>query len=76
MIIKETIERECCDVRKDLKPIFNSPKIGRFPEVMFCIHCGSYFRYYTFTDAAGASDWDYRKLAIPLLTIPFAFENE
>ena len=60
MKIKETTERDCC-TPKDLKPVEGSPRRGRDPEVMFCVHCGARHRIHTFTDAAGSSDWEYRK---------------
>lgn len=54
-------ERWCCEP-EDLKP-----KIGAklnykhcYDEV-FCVHCGQRFEFYTFTDAAGSTDWNYRE---------------
>ena len=34
---------------------------NRYYELMFCMHCGALHRYTAFTDAAGSTDWEYRK---------------
>lgn len=44
MKIKETIERECCQV-KDLRAPQGTPLIGKNPEFTYCIHCGKFFQY-------------------------------
>ena len=64
MKIKETVERDCCQPR-DLKPVEGSPKRGRDYVYVFCIHCGHQHTIATFMDAAGSSDWEYRKVAVP-----------
>lgn len=60
MKIKEVLERDCC-APKDLRPLEGSPKRGKDPETMFCVHCGARHNIHTFMDAAGSSDWEYRK---------------
>ena len=51
MKIKETIERECCDPDKDLRPVGEgvstiaeqSRNFDYRLEVFFCIHCGQWW---------------------------------
>lgn len=64
MKISEVIERECCQ-RKDLRKVNGSPMRGRDPEYMFCVHCGAIHKIHTYMDAAGSSDWEYRKEPSP-----------
>lgn len=59
MKITQTVQRDCCQ-QSDLRPLEGTPKRGRTPEWMFCLHCGRQHRIHTFTDPAGASDWDYQ----------------
>lgn len=61
MIIKEVVERECCQ-SKDLKPVLSSPKYANYYSLMFCIYCGARHKYYTYRDAAGSTDHDYEKV--------------
>ena len=61
MIIKETIERQCCH-QKDLRPVNGTPMAGSIPRYVFCVHCGHHHVMTTFTDAAGSADWEYRKI--------------
>ena len=70
MKIKETIERECCEW-KDLRPVQGCDKIGTQLEIMFCIHCGAYHRYNSYMNAAGSTDWQYKKIVLPYKTAPF-----
>jgi hypothetical protein len=56
--ITQTIERECCEPG-DLKPIPGSPKRGRDPEYVACKYCARVHKMRVFTDAAGATDWEY-----------------
>lgn len=63
-LIKETIERYCC-TSADLKLLHPKETSGknRYEIQMldrYCIHCGQEFEYYTYMDAAGSRDWDYR----------------
>ena len=30
--------------------------------ITFCVHCGARHEIHLFTDAAGSSDWEYRKV--------------
>jgi hypothetical protein len=60
MKITETIDRECCQ-QKDLKPVIDSKLVGRQREFLFCVHCGARHRYTSYMDAAGSTDWEYRK---------------
>ncbi len=61
MKITETTTRDCC-TSKDLKSVEGAKKLhDRYPMVAFCVHCGARHKVYTFTDAAGSSDWEYRK---------------
>jgi hypothetical protein len=53
--IKETIERECCDERKDLKPLPGCPKAPRL-QFLFCVHCGRWWEELTRTDGAGSRE--------------------
>lgn len=53
MIIKETIERQCCDERKDLQRLIGSP-VGQ--AYYFCRHCGRWWESQRYMDAAGSSD--------------------
>ena len=64
MKITETVTRDCCQ-SKDLKPVEGSNLFGRSCALKFCIHCGARWEYYTFMDAAGSTDWDYRKVDEP-----------
>lgn len=65
MKITETIQRDCCNDRKDLKTIEGSPLAGRDPIYKFCVHCGRHFAIHSFMDPAGSSDWQYRKQPLP-----------
>ena len=67
MLIKETIERRCCQ-QKDLKPIEGTPAAGLDPKYKFCVHCGRHHVGETERDAAGSSDWTYRPMRLPLET--------
>lgn len=60
MKITETVNRDCCQ-SKDLKVVEGSPLRGRDPLYKFCVHCGARHKIHTFMDAAGSSDWEYRK---------------
>lgn len=62
-------ERWCCE-QGDLVPYEDStPRIPKTNpywkrygyDKMKCKHCGQLFEYYSFTDAAGSSDWMYRE---------------
>lgn len=66
--IKETIERECCQ-SKDLKDVHGSPKIGVDSTYKFCVHCGATHKFSRYMDAAGSSDWEYRKVELAKLDI-------
>jgi hypothetical protein len=37
---------------------------SRYPELKFCVHCGARHKYTSFMDAAGSSDWEYRKVEL------------
>ena len=39
MIIIETIERECCDPKKDFKPV----GMIHYKNCSFCVHCGQWW---------------------------------
>jgi len=60
MKITETITRDCCQ-REDLKPVEGARKIGHDPQFKFCKHCGAWWQYVSYMDAAGSTDWEYRK---------------
>jgi hypothetical protein len=60
MKIEVKTTRDCC-AREDLRPVEGAPKAGRDSTMMFCVHCGRRHRMYTFTDAAGSRDWEYRR---------------
>jgi hypothetical protein len=62
--ITETTQRECCQP-KDLKAVEGSEMRGGYPLQKFCIHCGARHVYTSFMDAAGSSDWEYRKIEEP-----------
>lgn len=51
MIIKETIERECCQP-KDLKP-YKGP---RTDTIYFCQYCGSHYTEERVPDGAGSME--------------------
>lgn len=53
MKIKETIERDCCDTRKDL--VFMK-KDQHHTEYFFCKFCGRHWETERYMDAAGSSD--------------------
>lgn len=55
MKVTETITRECCDDRRDFKPLFGNSRSGR----VFCRVCGKRWRKDSFTDAAGGKDYRY-----------------
>ena len=59
MKITETVSRECCQ-QKDLRAVEGTPMRGRYPEWVFCIHCGRRHYYDSFMDAAGSRDWEYK----------------
>lgn len=70
MIIREVIERECCQ-HNDLVPLLGTyedvvtERTTYYPEECphkICIHCGAIWEYYRYTDAAGSMDWNYRKI--------------
>jgi hypothetical protein len=61
MKIEVKSTRDCCQ-SCDLRPVEGAPTAGRIPRVMFCVHCGRRHAMHTYTDAAGSSDWEYRKL--------------
>jgi hypothetical protein len=54
MIIKETIERECCDFRKDLK--FSSVYSSKGKKLQFCVHCGQLWVWVRQMDPAGSME--------------------
>lgn len=56
MKITETIERECCDHRKDLI-VYKGLLSGRYiDKPRFCKHCGQVWQFVRYTDAAGRMD--------------------
>jgi hypothetical protein len=59
MKIKETIERDCCERGKDLRPVEGSSKTGAEWNVLFCVHCGKRWHLEAFIDAAGDRDTRY-----------------
>ncbi len=61
MKITETITRDCCE-QKDLRPVEGCRKFGMHPEFKFCVHCGARHEYHRFTDPAGGTDSEYRKV--------------
>lgn len=65
MRIAETTYRECCQLQ-DLvdgkgKTLSQFGLSQRYPDRMTCRHCKAEHEYYCYTDAAGSTDWDYRK---------------
>lgn len=58
MKVKVETTRECCQPM-DLKPIEGTRYFGRFPQFMFCVHCGRHLTRRAFTDVAGASDQEF-----------------
>ncbi len=64
MKIKITKERDCCQ-QEDLKPIEGTPLFSGIPEYVFCVHCGRQLHHHSFTDPAGSSDWEYRRIPRP-----------
>lgn len=67
MIIKEVIERECCQ-DWDLVPLLgtvtqvDNGRVDMECRHKMCIHCRTVYEYYRFMDAAGSMDWGYRKV--------------
>ncbi len=58
--------RECCNQREDLLPVENSPRFqGLVPAFVFCKHCGRHWEADSFRDAAGGSDWEYKRMKAP-----------
>lgn len=51
---------ECCG-DKDLRKVEGVMTYNRIPAVKFCVYCGARWHYRTFMDAAGSTDWEYRK---------------
>jgi len=67
MKIKETIERWCCDSKKDLKQYRGSYKKDSTRsnnDVYFCIHCGQLWSSRKILDVAGGYDWILEKIDI------------
>ena len=66
MKIKETIERECCDPRKDLVEYKGlRTDISRNNPYMNCKHCGQIWEWVQFADAAGDMDEKLEKVSLP-----------
>jgi hypothetical protein len=65
MKIVQTVSRECCQ-QQDLKVVDGCKMMNssRYPELKFCVHCGARHKYTSFMDAAGSSDWEYRKVEL------------
>lgn len=62
--ITETMERDCCE-RVDLKEY--KGRDNRIHEKLyFCKHCGQYWYYEKYTDAAGSSDTRLQILTLKL----------
>jgi len=63
MKITETITRDCCDVRKDLKTVAGCKMWNyNIPDMKFCIHCGKRWQYTSYMDAVGSTDYEYREV--------------
>jgi len=60
MKITERIERDCCDLRMDLKPYKGIVGDQDRSEYRFCVHCGQIWVAGRYTDAAGSrsTKWD------------------
>jgi hypothetical protein len=58
--ITETSTRWCCEFN-DFMPV-NGQKLNykRVYDRVYCKHCGAEHEFYTFMDAAGSTDWNYR----------------
>jgi len=63
MKITETIERECCDTRKDLKRM-PTPR-GVKNEYYFCLHCGMQYVKMRIYDSAGDRVWHWEPVPPP-----------
>jgi hypothetical protein len=63
MKVKETVERECCDPRKDIVAVPGHPK-GQW--LGFCKHCGRHWEE--------ESEWDGVESASNMKRIPFPWE--
>jgi hypothetical protein len=57
-VIVESVSRECCDERKDLKPLFGTGSMK------FCVHCGAYFYLDSRNDAAGGQEKYWRLIPV------------
>lgn len=65
MKVKETIERECCNPRKDLKPYKGATNAdSRCSNPQFCIHCGQLWVDDRVMDAAGSMDTVLKKVVL------------
>jgi hypothetical protein len=66
MKIEVKTTRDCCHPREDLMPVEGSPRFrGMAAEFVFCKHCGRMWEAFPFTDPAGGSDWEYRRIKTP-----------
>jgi len=64
MKIKETIERECCQQGKDLKPYQGLKFSDTIVKISFCIHCGQLWFLTSQMDAAGGTESILKKVTI------------
>lgn len=63
MKVTETIERQCCDEMKDMKPYLGpKPRHIKKRVIKFCVHCGSVWQLLRREDAHGGSHW--RKMRV------------
>jgi hypothetical protein len=63
MKITETIERECCDFRHDIKPYKGVVKSNA--KYKFCVHCGQIFESVRECDPAGSMETSWEKKVMP-----------
>jgi hypothetical protein len=54
------IQRECCQ-QEDLK-VVQPQKSGTYMNTYFCIHCGQRYKYKSYTDAAGSTDYELKPM--------------
>ena len=59
MLIKETVERNCCEERDMVQYRGRVPKLDhdQMLNSAFCKHCGQLWTAEAYTDAAGGQDW-------------------
>jgi hypothetical protein len=62
MKITEQVERDCCDLRMDLKPYRGISGNHDHREYRFCVHCGQLWVPGRYADAAGGRSTEWLKV--------------